>query len=136
MLPWQPFLAFYVWGAHWRHLKNTTEPSMCGGDAALYQITLTTVIIRPHRSTTYVDTAYSYRSSSVVCRSVTLVSPAKTAAPIELPFGLRTWVDPGTMCYMEVQIPTGMGKFLGENWRPIVMYRDTLRSSVQRRLHR
>jgi len=27
-----------------------------------------------------------------VCRSVTLVSPAKTAALIELPFGLRTWV--------------------------------------------
>ena len=41
MLPWQPFLAFYIWGAHWRHLKNTTEPSMCGGDAALCQITLT-----------------------------------------------------------------------------------------------
>jgi len=31
-----------IWGAHWRHLKNTTEPSMCGGDAALCQITLTT----------------------------------------------------------------------------------------------
>ena len=42
MLPWQPFLAFYTWGAHWRCLKNTTEPSMCGGDAALCQITLTT----------------------------------------------------------------------------------------------
>jgi len=63
------------------------------------------VIITPHRSTTYVDAAYSYRPSSVVCRSVclsvcrsvTLVSPAKTAAPIELPFGLRTWVGPGTM---------------------------------------
>jgi len=27
--------------------------------------------------------------------SITLVSPAKTAAPIELPFGLRTWVGPG-----------------------------------------
>ena len=55
------------------------------------------IIIRPHRSTTYVDAAYCYRSSSVVCqsvfRSVTLVSPAKTAAPIELPFGLRTCVD-------------------------------------------
>ena len=32
----------YIWGAHWRHLKNTTEPSMCGGNAALCQITLTT----------------------------------------------------------------------------------------------
>jgi len=28
-------------GAHWSHLANTTEPSMCGGDAALCQITLT-----------------------------------------------------------------------------------------------
>jgi len=45
MLPWQPFLAFYIWCAHWRHLKNTTEPSMCGGDAALCQITLTTCYI-------------------------------------------------------------------------------------------
>jgi len=38
------FLAFYIWGAHWRHLVNTIEPSMCGGgggDAALCQITLT-----------------------------------------------------------------------------------------------
>jgi len=42
MLPWQPFVAFYIWGAHWRHLKNTTKPSMFGGDAALCQITLTT----------------------------------------------------------------------------------------------
>jgi len=55
----------------------------------------TCCIFRPHRSTTYVDAAYSYRQSSVVCWSVTLVSPAQTAAPIELPFGLRTWVGPG-----------------------------------------
>ena len=35
---------------------------------------------------------------SVVCRSVgqsvTLLSPTKTAEPIEMPFGLRTWVGP------------------------------------------
>jgi len=36
------FLAFYIWGAHLRHLVNTTEPSTCAGDAALCQITLTT----------------------------------------------------------------------------------------------
>jgi len=36
------FLSFYIWGAHWCHLANTTEPSMCGRDAALCQITLTT----------------------------------------------------------------------------------------------
>jgi len=28
--------------AHWRHLANTTEPIVCGGDAVLRQITLTT----------------------------------------------------------------------------------------------
>ena len=28
-------------GAHWRHLENTTEPSMCGGDAAFRQNSLT-----------------------------------------------------------------------------------------------
>ena len=98
----------------------------------------TTLIFRPHRSTTYVDAAYSYRpSSSVVCRSVTLVSPAKTAAPIELPFGLRTWVGPGNhVLDGGPDPPMGKGKFLGENGRPIVKYRDTLRSSVQRRLNR
>ena len=31
----------HMW-AHWRHVANTTEPSVCGGDAVLYQITLTT----------------------------------------------------------------------------------------------
>jgi len=53
-------------------------------------------IIRPHCNTTYVDGVYCYRPSSVVCRSVcrsvTLVSPAKTAEPIEMPFRLRTRV--------------------------------------------
>jgi len=28
------FLAFFIWGARWRHLANTTEPFVCGGDAA------------------------------------------------------------------------------------------------------
>jgi len=53
------------------------------------------------------------------------------AAPIELPFGLRTWVGPGNHVLDGVQIPHGKGQiFWGENWRPIVKYRDTLRSSV------
>ena len=33
---------FLYMGSHWCHLANTIEPSMCGGDAALCQITLTT----------------------------------------------------------------------------------------------
>ena len=32
--------------------------------------------------------------SRSVCRSVTLVCPAKTAEPIEMPFGLWAWMDP------------------------------------------
>jgi len=40
MLPWQPFLAFFIWGARWRHLANTAEPSMSGGDdhLILYEV--------------------------------------------------------------------------------------------------
>jgi len=39
------FVAFYIWGAHRRHLASTIEPSVCGGDAALCQIILTTCFI-------------------------------------------------------------------------------------------
>jgi len=92
-------------------------------------------IIRSHRSTTYVDAAYSYRVAWSVGRSVTLVSPAKTAAPIELPLELMTWVGPmNHVLDGGPDPPMGKGKFLGENGR--VKYRDTLRSSVQRRLNR
>jgi len=53
------------------------------------------VIIKPHRSTTYIDVAYCCgRVAWSVGLSVTLVSPAKTAAPIEMPFKLRTRVGP------------------------------------------
>ena len=37
-----PKEACVVWGAHWRNLTNTTEPSVCGGDVAFCQLTLTT----------------------------------------------------------------------------------------------
>jgi len=40
------FLAFYIWGAHLRHLANRTEPSICGSDAALCQTTLTTCLLQ------------------------------------------------------------------------------------------
>jgi len=36
------FLLYYIWCVHCRHLANTTEPSVYGGNAALCQITLTT----------------------------------------------------------------------------------------------
>jgi len=62
-----------------------------------------------------------YRPSSVVCLSVcqfvclsvTLVSRGKTAATIEMPFGLRTWVGPGNHVLDGVQIPMERGNFEG-----------------------
>jgi len=101
----------------------------------------TLLLIRPHRSTAYVDEAYSYRLSSVVgrsvCLSVTIVSPAKTAEPIEMPFGLRTRVSPGNHVLDGVQIrPWERAVFGGgEKGRSIVMYRDILRPSVQKQLN-
>jgi len=89
---------------------------------------LSLIVLRPHRSTTYVDAVYSYRPSSMVClsiglyvcRSVTLVSPAKTAAPIELPFGLRTWVGPGNHVLDGGPDPSmGRGKFWGRMGIPL-----------------
>jgi len=37
---------------------------------------------------TYVDAAYCYKWSSMVCRSVMIMSPATTAEPIEMLFGM------------------------------------------------
>ena len=65
------------------------------------------------------------------------MSPAKTAEPTEMPFGLRTWVGPRDhVLDGGSDPPMRRGKFLGENGRPIVKYRDILGSSVERRLNR
>jgi len=75
----------------------------------------------------YVDAVYCYRLS--VCRSVTVVSPAKTAETVVMPFGLRTRVGPRNHALHGVQIlPWGKG-------RPIVTYTDTLRSPVRKRMN-
>jgi len=47
----------------------------------------------------------------VVCRSFTLVSPAKTAEPIEMPFGLRARVDAGNHVLDGGPDPHGKGQF-------------------------
>jgi len=87
-------------------------------------VTVHRLLFMPHRSTTYVDAAYCYRPSSVVCRSVclsvTLVIPAKTAAPIEMPFGLRTQVGPKNHVLDGGPDPTmGRGNFEGERGVPL-----------------
>jgi len=35
-------VVFARWHQYWRHLANTIEPSVCGDDAVLCQVTLTT----------------------------------------------------------------------------------------------
>jgi len=61
-----------------------------------------------------------------VCRSVTLVSPAKTAAPIEMPFGIGTRVGPrNRVLDGGPDPPMGRGNFEGRKGHPIVKYGDT-----------
>ena len=82
--------------------------------------------MRPHCSTTYVAAAHCYRTSSVVSPSVTLVSPAKTAETIMIPFAMRTREEvKRTEVLYRVEIPHGKGQFLGIR-APIVRYRDLL----------
>ena len=91
----------------------------CFSPSVMHLLLVITSIIGPHRSTTYVDAAYCYRPSSVICRSVcrllsvTVLSPAKTAEPIEIPFWLWTLMGPGNSVLHEVQIPMGNGNFWG-----------------------
>ena len=49
-----------------------------------------------------------------VSLSVALVSPAKMAEPVKMPFGLWTLVDPRNHVLNGVQIPRGKWQFLGE----------------------
>ena len=51
-----------------------------------------------------------------VCLSVTLVSPAKMAEPIEMPFGLRTWVGPRDHVLDGGSDPHGKGQIFGGEW--------------------
>ena len=85
----------------------------------------TTALFRPHRNTTYIDVACCYRWSSVVClcRSVTFVSAAKMAKPIEIPFWLWNQVGPRNQILDGVQIPACEGAILRRKGRPIVNYR-------------
>jgi len=61
------------------------------------------------------------REAWSVGRSVTLVSPAKTAEPIEMPFGWLRWAQ-GTIYYMVVQIPHGKGQLWEGKGHTIIKY--------------
>ena len=64
------------------------------------------------------------------------MSPAKPAEPIAMPFGLRTPVGPGNHVLDGSPDPPWEGAVLRRKGASIVKYRDTLRSSVQKRLNR
>ena len=76
-----------------------------------------------------------WRPSSVVCRSVSwsvclsvchISEPCKTAAPIEMPFGLRTRVCPGHHVLDGGPDPPWEGAIWRGKGRPIVNYRNTM----------
>ena len=66
-------------------------------------------------------------------RSVTLVSPTKTAEPIKMLIWIEDSMGPGNRVLDGSADPTWKGvNFERGKGRPIVKYRDTLRSSPQR----
>ena len=113
----------FALGPH--HVSKYGRHPICG----LYKCC---IIIRPHRSTTYVDAAYSYRPSSVVCRSVRLsfcrsdcLSVCHTSDPCKYGCTDRAavWVadlgGPGKLLLDGVQIPYGKGQILGRMGVPL-----------------
>jgi len=58
------------------------------------------------------------------------------AEPIEMPFGLRTLVGPWNHALNGGPDPSWEEAIVCRNGRPIMKYRDTLRSSVQKRLNK
>jgi len=79
---------------------------------------------------------YDFTRTSVFCRSVTLASPAKTAEPIEMPFGLWARVVPRNHVLDGSPDPPCEGGNFELEGPPVVTYRDTLRSPVKTRLKR
>ena len=80
--------SWLAWFEGWRHLGlsphslNELSQWLCHDDSTInivVGISISTSIIRPHCSTTYIDATYCYTPSSVsvFLSSVTLVSPAK-----------------------------------------------------------
>jgi len=95
-------------------------------------------IIRPHRSTMYVDAAYCYWLSSTVCRSVCHTSePCKNGCTDWDAVWVEDSGGPKEPCIRwESTSLMGRGNFEGGKGRPIGQYRDTVRSSVQKRPNR
>jgi len=68
-------------------------------------------IVGPHRSTTSMRPLVK-SGLSVVCQSVTIVRTAKTAEPIEMPFGLWYSGGPNKPCIRWAADPSCKGEIL------------------------
>ena len=88
------FLAFCIWGVRWRHLANTTEPSVCGSDASLCQITLTTCYIGSRLSDHYFRSVCWF-----VCLSVCLFVCAEFFSAVVDPISIKLGhIMSGSIC--------------------------------------
>jgi len=70
------------------------------------------------------------------CLSITIVSSAKMAELIEMPFGIRTLLGPRNHILDGAQIPQCEEAIFRGKRRPIVKYRDCLPCTVQKQLNR
>jgi len=87
-------------------MANISKPLQIPSALILIKSDHTIIIIRPHRSTTYVDATYSYRPSSVICRSACHTSePCKNGCTDRA----AAWVGPGNHVLDGVQIPPWEG---------------------------
>ena len=96
------------------------------------------LLFRPHYSTGRhrAGPIVTDRVAWSVCRSVCHTSePCKNGWTDRDAFGLRTLLAPRNHVFGGVHIPMGTDNFR-RKVRPIVKYRDTLRSSVQKPLNR
>jgi len=104
------------WGAHWRHLANTTEPSVCSSDVAVCQITLTTCSV-----TGRLHVVYHFPSTAVFVRchrrltSVCLIYWCPTASGELL---TRLWLFWSTAIQKSVR-----------NWEECVRRREKISTS-------
>jgi len=107
-------VALFWWKG--KFLARTFKPCwVCGtttSDVTVLWQDRNAFIIRSHCSTTYVGAAYCYRPSSMVCRSVTVMSPAKMWTDRD-----AVWVEdlggPRNHVLDGVKIPMGRGSFYG-----------------------
>ena len=82
-----------------------------GGVSLLFQQFWISAHSGPYRMQHSLEAACYYGRRRSVCFLATNASPAKTAEPIQMPFGLLTRVCPNSHVSDVVQIPTGTNNF-------------------------